>query len=308
MPLHHPGNRPAERLVSDPKAQRIRDARRLQVTVTSPPPPRVLIRPPGRFNIDLHELWQERELLLFLAGRSVKVRYKQALAGPAWALFQPLLTMIIFTLVFGHLAKLPSNGTPYPVFYFTGLVLWTYFSNAITQGANSVVENQQMVSKIYFPRAYLPLAPVIAGLLDLAIGVALALPLMTAFGRPPAPTAPLAVVGVAIALLAAAGGGLLLSGLNARYRDIKFVVPFVVQAGLFASPVAFAAALIPAQWRLLYSLNPMAGAVEWFRWSLTGQGSTPVGMAAVSGTTAVLLLAIGAWSFQRIEGTIADVV
>lgn len=271
-------------------------------------PPELVIRPPGRFDLDLRELWRERELLVFLASRNVRVRYKQALAGPAWAVFQPLLSMVVFSLVFGNLAGLPADGLPYPVFYYSGLVAWTFFANGVTSGTSAIVDNQQMVSKIYFPRAFLPLSGPLAALVDLAVATAICIPLFFVFGHPPALTTPLVVVPAAVALVAASGVSLLLGALNAKYRDVRFTVPFLVQAGLFASPVAYATSLVPEQWRLLYSVNPMAGVIDAFRWALTGQGGVPFLALGVSTASALVLLVVGAWYFSKVEGTIADVV
>lgn len=271
-------------------------------------PPELVIRPPGRLDLNLGEMWRERELLFFLTSRNVRVRYKQALAGPAWAVFQPLLTMVVFSLVFGKLAGLPSNGLPYPVFYYSGLVIWTFFANGVTAGTSAIVDNQQMVSKIYFPRAFLPLSGPLAALVDLGVATAICIPLFFVFGHPPALTAPLIVFPVVVALVAASGVSLFLGALNAKYRDVRFTVPFLVQAGLFASPVAYATSLVPDQWRLPYSLNPMAGVIDAFRWALTGQGGVPFASLGVSAASALALLMLGAWYFQRVEGTIADVV
>ena len=279
-------------------------------TAALPPdaPPEMVIRPPGRFDLDLPELWRERELLVFLASRTIRIRYKQALAGPAWAVFQPLLSMVVFSLVFGNLAKLPANGLPYPVFYYSGLVIWTFFANGITQGTSAIVDNQQMVSKIYFPRAFLPLSGPLASLVDLGVATVICIPLFFAFRHAPALTTPLVVIPTLVALVAASGVSLLLGALNAKYRDVRFTVPFLVQAGLFASPVAYATSLVPERWRLLYSLNPMAGVIDGFRWALTGVGGVPFASLGVSAASAVLLLLVGAWYFSRVEGTIADVV
>jgi len=253
-------------------------------------------------------LWRERELLFFLASRNVRVRYKQALAGPAWAVFQPMLTMVVFSLFFGRLAGLPTDGLPYPIFYYSGLVIWTFFANGVIAGTSAIVDNQQMVSKIYFPRAFLPLSGPLAALVDLAVATAICIPLFIAFGHTPALTTPLIVVPTAVALTAASGVSLFLGGLNAKYRDVRFTVPFLVQAGLFASPVAYATSLVPDEWHLLYSLNPMAGVIDGFRWALTGRGGIPLASLAVSAGSALALLVIGALYFQRVEGTLADVV
>ena len=271
-------------------------------------PPELVIRPPGRFDLDLGELWRERELLFFLASRNIRIRYKQALAGPAWAVFQPLLSMVVFSLVFGKLAGLPSDDLPYPVFYYSGLVIWTFFANGVSAGTSAIVDNQQMVSKIYFPRAFLPLSGPVAALADLAVATVICIPLFFVFGHPPALTTPLIVVPTAVGLVAASGVSLLLGALNAKYRDVRFTVPFLIQAGMFASPVAYATSLVPDRWRLAYSLNPMAGVIDAFRWALTGQGGMPLASLGVSAASALVLLAVGSWYFQRVEGTIADVV
>jgi homopolymeric O-antigen transport system permease protein len=271
-------------------------------------PPELVIRPPGRFDLNLGELWRERELLFFLASRNIRIRYKQTLAGPAWAVFQPLLSMVVFSLVFGKLARLPSDGLPYPVFYYSGLVIWTFFANGVSAGASAIVDNQQMVSKIYFPRAFLPLSGPVAALVDLGVATVICIPLFFIFGHPPALTTPLIVVPTAVALVAASGVSLLLGALNAKYRDVRFTVPFLIQAGMFASPVAYATSLVPDRWRLAYSLNPMAGVIDAFRWALTGQGGAPLASLGVSAASALVLLAVGSWYFQRVEGTIADVV
>lgn len=271
-------------------------------------PPELVISPPGHFDLDLREFWAERELLYFLASRNVRVRYKQALAGPAWAVFQPLLSMVIFSLVFGKLAGLPADKLPFPVFYYSGLVIWTFFANGVTAGTSAIVDNQQLVSKIYFPRAFLPLSGPLASLVDLGVATTISIPLFAAFGHAPALTLPLLVFPVFVALVASSGVSLLLGALNAKYRDVRFAVPFLVQAGLFASPVAYATSLVPARWQLLYSLNPMVGVIDAFRWALTGSGGLPAGRLGVSAASATALLAFGAWYFQRVEGTIADVV
>lgn len=266
------------------------------------------ITPPGRFDLNLRELWRDRELLGFLAMRTVRVRYKQALAGPLWAVFQPMLAMVVFSLVFGRLAGLPSDGLPYPVFYYSGLLLWTYFANSVALGANALVDNQQLVSKVYFPRAFLPLSGVLASLIDLAVGLVAFLPLLIVFGRTPPLTMVFLVIPVIVAATASAGLSLLLGALNARYRDVRFTVPFFLQAGLFASPIAYSLDLIPAEWRLLYALNPMTGAVQFFRWTLTGAGEVHAELLAVSAASAFGLLIVGYLYFQRVDGTIADVV
>ncbi len=258
--------------------------------------------------LDLRELYEERELLGFFTWRNVSVRYKQSLAGPGWAILQPLLSMIIFTIVFGNLAQLPNDGIPYPVFYFTAFVVWIYFATTVAIGANSIVENQALVSKVYFPRIFLPISAALAGVLDLAIAMLVALPLVLAYGADIDVRTLLFIGPVLVAVLAGTGLALFLGALNARYRDVRFVVPFLVQAGLFASPVAFSSSAVPDDLHTLYGLNPMAGAIEGFRWCVTGGGGVTLSMFLVSAASALVLFVFGAFYFQRSDTSIADVV
>jgi lipopolysaccharide transport system permease protein len=266
------------------------------------------VRPPRGVEFDFKELRDERELLGFFVWRNISVRYKQSLAGPGWAILQPLLSMIIFTIVFGNLAKLPNDGIPYPVFYFTAFVIWIYFSNAVTTASNSIVENQALVTKVYFPRIFLPVGASLAGLLDLAIALLIALPLVLAYGTSLDLRTLLLIGPVLVAILAATGLGLILGALNARYRDVRFVVPFALQAGLYTSPVAFSSSVIPEQLHTLYGLNPLAGAIEGLRWCVTGGGGATLPMFLVSAATAVVLFVGGALYFQRSDASITDVV
>jgi len=223
-----------------------------------------------------------------------------------WVILQPLLTMAVFTLFFGRLAKLPSEGLPYPVFYFAALVPWMYFNYALQQATNVVVENQRMITKVYFPRLVLPLSSVLSGLVDFTIGFAvlIGVTLYSGFGpRAPAALLPLFLV---LAILTALGVGLWLSALNALYRDVKYVMPFLLQFWMFASPVAYPSSLVPARWRWLYGLNPMAGVIDGFRWALTGHGQAPTISLFVSSTAVLLILFGGLIFFQRLEGTVAD--
>src|SRR5215208_4620045 len=219
-----------------------------------------VLEPPRGLELNLRDLIQERELLAFLTWRNVQVRYKQSLAGPGWAIVQPVLGMVIFAVVFGRFAKLPNDGIPYPVFYLTAFLIWTYVSTSITTAATSISENAEMVSKVYFPRVFLPLA----GILDLAIGTAVGIPLFLAYGVDIDFRILLALGPVLIAVLTASGVGLFLGALNARYRDVRFIVPFLLQAGLFASPVAYSSSILPDDLQNLYGLNPIAGAIEGF--------------------------------------------
>ena len=265
------------------------------------------IEPPkGLFNLRLGELWAYRELLYFFVWRDVKIRYKQTLVGVLWVVLQPLLTMAVFTLFFGRLAKLPSEGLPYPVFYFAALVPWMYFNYALQNATNVVVENQRMITKVYFPRLVLPLSSVLSGLVDFAIGFAVLVGVTLYYGIKPAAPAALLPAFLLLAILTALGVGLWLSALNALYRDVRYVMPFLLQFWMFASPVAYPSSLVPARWRWLYGLNPMAGVIDGFRWALTGHGQAPTVSLLVSSVAVLAILFGGLIFFQRMEGTVAD--
>src|SRR5246127_5273249 len=267
----------------------------------------VRIEPPrGWLEWRLGEVWEYRELLYFFAMRDIKIRYKQTAIGVLWVVLQPLMTMGVFTVFFGRLAKLPSQGLPYPVFYFAALVPWTYFSQALSNCTNIVVENQNVITKVYFPRLILPIAAVFSGLVDFAIGLVVMVVLTLSFGIHPPATVLLLPVLIVLAVLTALGVGLWTSALNALYRDVRAVMPFVVQFWLLASPVAYPSSLVPERWRWLYGLNPMAGVIDGFRWALTGNGQPP-GLQLVASAVAVLVLVAGGLVFfQRVEGTVAD--
>jgi lipopolysaccharide transport system permease protein len=264
--------------------------------------------PRGWINVDFKELWDARELLYFFVWRDVKIRYKQTAIGAAWAILQPLMTMLIFSLFFGKLAKIPSHGLPYPIFYYSALLPWMYFSGALQNATNVVVEQQRVITKVYFPRLVLPLSAVVGGLLDFAIAFSAFLVMMLYYRIVPGLAILLFPLFLFLAVLTALGAGLWLSALNAIYRDVRYVVPFLVQFWMFASPVAYPSSLVPEQWRWVYGLNPMAGVIEGFRWSLTGRGQPPNILLAVSSTMVLLLVAGGTAYFTRMEGTIADVV
>jgi lipopolysaccharide transport system permease protein len=271
--------------------------------------PILRIAPPrGWFDLNLGGLWQYRELLYFFVWRDIKIRYKQTVVGAAWAVFQPLMTMAVFSLFFGKLAKMPSNGLPYPVFYFSALLPWTYFSGALQNATSVVVEQQRVITKVYFPRLVLPLSAVVAGLVDFSIGFVVFLVMMAYYRIVPSLPIFFFPLFLLMAVLTALGVGLFLSALNAIYRDVRYVLPFLVQFWMFASPVAYPSSLVPQRWRWLYELNPMAGVIDGFRWSLTGKGQPPGILLAVSASMVVLLVAAGTVYFQRMEGTIADVV
>jgi lipopolysaccharide transport system permease protein len=268
-----------------------------------------LIRPKkGWAGPGLSELWEFRELLWAMARREIAVRYKQTLLGAAWAVLQPLLTMAIFTLFFGTLARIPSEGLPYSLFALAGLVPWTYFSATLAGAANSVVDQRSLITKVYFPRLILPLTPALSGLVDLALALLVLGAFMAWHGAVPPPTALALPLFVLLILSTALAAGLWLSALNAHYRDFRFVVPFLLQVWMFASPVAYPASLVPEPWRPLYGLNPMAGALEGFRWCLLGHGEPPGPMLAVSALVVLALLGTGLSVFRRMERTLVDVV
>ncbi len=265
------------------------------------------IEPPsGLFDLHLRELWAYRELLYFFVWRDVKVRYKQTFIGVLWVALQPLLTMGVFTLFFGRLAKLPSDGLPYPVFYFTALVPWTYFSTALQSCTNIVVENQRVITKVYFPRLVLPLSPVVSGLVDFTIGFVVLLAVTAFYGIKPTLAMLWLPILLLLTVLTALGVGLWMSALNALYRDVRYVVPFLVQFWMFASPVAYPSSLVPERWRWLYGLNPMAGVIDGFRWALTGHGIAPGPLMLASASAVMMVVLGGLFFFQHMEGTIAD--
>jgi lipopolysaccharide transport system permease protein len=249
-----------------------------------------------------------RELLYFFVWRDLKVRYKQTLIGVAWVVLQPLMSMGAFTLFFGKLAKLPSDGLPYPVFYFAALAPWTYFSTALSKTTNIVVGSQSLITKVYFPRLILPISGVVSGLVDLAISFVVLLALVLKYGLRPGAHAMWLPFLVLLSLATALGVGLWLSALNALYRDVGYVLPFVVQFWMLASPVAYPSSLVPAKWQWLYGLNPMAGVIEGFRWSLTGHGQPPNELMLASSLAVMVILVGGLVFFQRMEGTVADLV
>lgn len=256
---------------------------------------------------NLNEVWKYRELLYFLTWRDVKLRYKQTELGAAWAILQPVLTMLIFTVIFGQLAKLPSDGIPYPIFTYTALLPWQLFAFALTNSSNSLVGNQNLVSKIYFPRLVIPIASVLPGLVDFAISFVVLLVMMI-FYRTPLTTRIFALpLFLLLAVVTATAMGLWLSALNVQYRDVKFVVPFLTTFWQYATPIAYSSSLIPAKWRVLYGLNPMTGVVEGFRWALLGNGDVG-GLMWVSVVIIFVLLISGLAYFKRMEVGFADVI
>jgi lipopolysaccharide transport system permease protein len=256
----------------------------------------------------LRDLWRYRELLYFLAWRDVKVRYKQTALGAAWAILQPLLAMVIFSVIFGTFAGLPSDGIPYPVFTFAALLPWQLFSYALTQSSTSLVNDKNLITKVYFPRLVIPLSSVMAGLIDFAIAFVLLVVMLLLYRIPPTArmlTLPFFVI---FALTTALAAGLWLSALNVKYRDVRYTLPFLSQVWLYLTPVAYSSGIIPERWRMLYSLNPMTGVVEGFRWALLGTGSLAGSMVLVSIVMVLLLLFGGLVYFRRMEDDFADII
>jgi len=278
-------------------------------TTVLPSPPIVRITPPsGWWSIPLGELWEYRELLYFFVWRDVKIRYKQTIVGAAWAVLQPFLTMLIFSLFFGALAHIPSQGLPYPIFYYSALLPWMYFAASLQNATNIIVDNQRVITKVYFPRLTLPISAVLSGLVDFAISFLMFVLMMAYYHIHPTLAVFWMPLFLLMSIMTALGIGLWLSALNAIYRDVRYVVPFLVQFWMFASPVAYPSSLVPAKWRWLYGLNPMAGVIEGFRWSLAGHGDPPGRLVLISAGVVIVVSLSGLVFFQRMETTIADVV
>lgn len=259
------------------------------------------------FSFKGHELWQYRELLRFLTVRDIKVRYKQTVLGGLWAILQPFMSMLIFTIFFGKLAKIPSDNLPYPIFVYAALLPWQFFSNGISNAGNSLVANSNLISKVYFPRIIIPAASLGAGLLDLVIASFILLIMMFYYGIFPGLSIlllPLLLFGVIIATL---GVGMFLSALNVAYRDFRYVIPFLVQFWLFATPVIYPVSIVPQQWRWLINLNPMAGLITAFRSAILGE-SIPWADLSISCSVGIFLFIIGLISFSRMERRFADVI
>lgn len=268
-----------------------------------------LIRPSRGWAFpDLRELWAYRELLYFLVWRDVKVRYKQTALGASWAIIQPFATMVVFSLFFGRLAGVPSDGLPYPVFAYAALVPWTFFANGVTLSTQSLVGSQNLIRKVYFPRIAIPIAAVLSGLVDFVLAFAILLVMLLYFGIGVGPQALLLGPLLLLAMITSLGVGLWLSALNVKYRDIGYVAPFLVQFWLFATPIAYPSSLLGEPWRTLYGLNPMAGVVEGFRWALLGASTAPGALIFVSTIASLVLLVGGAFYFRHMERTFADFV
>lgn len=256
----------------------------------------------------LKELWAYRELLYFLVWRDVKVRYKQTALGAAWAILQPVFTMVVFSLFFGRLGKIPSDGIPYPLFSFAALVPWTYFSHGLSQASNSLVGSANLIKKVYFPRLSIPIASVASGLVDFALAFLVLLGMMLYYGILPGVKVIVLPLLLLLTLVTSLGVSLWLSALNVHFRDVRHLIPFLTQLWLFATPIAYPSSLLSEPWRTLYSINPMVGVVEGFRWALLGTNTAPGPMIIVSSLAAVAILVSGVFYFRRLEKTFADVV
>jgi lipopolysaccharide transport system permease protein len=269
----------------------------------------VHIRPSkGWVSLKLGELFEYRELLYFMVWRDIKVRYKQTALGASWAIIQPFFTMVVFSLFFGKLAKVPSDGIPYPIFSFAALVPWTFFATSLTNSSNSLVTSSNLLKKVYFPRLAIPVATVLSGLIDFAIAFVMVILMMAWYGIKISAHAFWLPFFLLLALATSLGVGLWLSAMNVQYRDVKYVVPFLTQFWLFATPVAYPSSLLSGRWRPLFALNPMVGVVEGFRWSLLGTHTNPQSIIVVSSLAALAMLVSGAFYFRRMERTFADIV
>jgi lipopolysaccharide transport system permease protein len=271
--------------------------------------PVTMIRPSrGWRAVDLRELWKYRELLYFLTWRDVKVRYKQTVLGAAWAILQPFFTMVVFSLFFGKLARMPSDEIPYPVFSYAALVPWTFFANGLRQSTTSLVGSANLVTKVYFPRLVLPISAVLSGVVDFALAFLVLLGMMLFYGTVPTAAVVWLPLLLLLALATSLGVGLWLTAMNVQFRDVRYVVPFLIQAWMFATPIAYPSSLLDEPWRTLYGINPMAGVVEGFRWALLGTETAPGQIVLVSALAALALLVSGTFYFRRMEKVFADVV
>lgn len=271
--------------------------------------PSLRIEPPSRWpSIDLKELWEYRELLYFLTWRDIKIRYKQTVLGAAWAIIQPVFMMVVFSLFFGRLAKVPSDGIPYPVFAFCALLPWQLFAHAVGESSNSLVGNQNLITKVYFPRLVIPISAVLSGLLDFLVAFCVLLALIFWYGIVPGWHIVFLPAFVLLAMSTALAVGLWLSALSVQYRDVRYLISFLIQFWLFATPVAYPSSIVPEKWRVVYGLNPMAGVVEGFRWALLGKSSALGSLLWVSVGVVAVTLVGGVYYFRRMEQQFADIV
>ncbi len=270
--------------------------------------PAVVICPTQRVSLNLQDLWRYRELVYFLTWRDIKVRYKQTALGIAWAVLQPVCSMLVFSIFFGRLARVPSDGLPYPVFAYAGLLPWQLFAFALTESSNSLVGNERLITRVYFPRLVIPISALLAGLMDFCVSLVVLVAMMWWYGIGPTAAIVTFPLFTLLAVLAALAVGIWLSALNVKYRDVRYTLPFLTQFWLFATPVAYPSSLLPEPWRPLLGLNPMAGVVEGFRWSLLGVSHGPGPLLAVSVAIVLLLLTGGLFYFRRMEASFADMV
>lgn len=259
-------------------------------------------------SLALRELWECRELIYFLMWRDIKVRYKQTVLGVAWVVLQPLSMTVVFTLFFGRLANAPSEGVPYPIFVYAALLPWQLFAHAVTQSSQSVVANERLITKVYFPRLAIPVASVASGLIDFCVAFTVLIPMQAYYGIRPSLAALTLPLFVVLTIMTALATGLWLAALNVQYRDVRYMLPFLTQLWLFATPIAYSSSLVAETWRPLYGLNPMAGVVEGFRWALLGRGAPPLELLAVSTGVVALLFIGGLYYFRSMESRFADVV
>ena len=271
--------------------------------------PTVVIEPRnGLFDLELGALWEYRELMYFLVWRDVKVRYKQTVVGGGWVILQPLLTMMIFTVIFSYLAKIPSDGVPYPIFAYTALLPWTYFNQALSRGGGGLVGSANLISKVYFPRLIIPLASVATPLVDFGLSFVILLGLTIWYGITPTWGVLALPLFLLLAVMTGLAVSLFLSALNVKYRDVGYVIPFLTQFWMYASPVIYPVSLVPEKWRLLYSLNPMVGVIEGFRWAMLGKAPPDFGVMAASVIVVIALLFTGIVYFKHMERTFADII
>lgn len=262
----------------------------------------------GWISLRLDELWEYRELLYFLAWRDIKIRYKQTALGAAWAIIQPFFTMVVFSIFFGRLAGIPSDGVPYPIFSFAALVPWTFFANSLNQSSNSLVSSANLIQKVYFPRLAVPIASVFSGMVDFVLAFIVLLGMMLYYGMLPTINVVWLPAFCLLAFVTSLGVGLWLSAMNVRFRDVRYTVPFITQFWMFATPIAYPSSLLSEPWRTLYGLNPMVGVIEGFRWGLLGTNTAPGGIIIISSLMAMAILIGGAFYFRRAEKTFADIV
>jgi len=271
--------------------------------------PHLVIKPTsGWVPLSFRAVWEYRELLYFLAWRNIKVRYKQTALGVAWAVIQPVMIMVVFSVFFGRLAKVPSDGLPYPIFAFCALLPWQLFAYTLVESSNSLVADERLITKVYFPRLVIPISAALPGLVDFLFAFLVLLGMMLYYGITPSGALWALPFFILLAVTTALAVGFWLSALNVQYRDVRYTIPFITQFWLFISPVAYPSSIVPEPWRLLYGLNPMAGVVEGFRWALLGKAEPMGGMLAISVGVAVLLFITGLYYFRRMEKTFADVV